>query len=185
VSSVVSINLILAATRSTLLILCALAGILCIFLGWKLYVRAITTPTAGELSGLGFRLKLASGGPGVFMCALGVWLLLSVVNRPFQTTEQTAVPSASSAGFLMVAQAASPPEPRQTKCLLRITSTTFDTGESDLTAATIGEAADTAVQGLLRAGAAGIKDDEQRVITVTSLNRLAFVAAKNRDANLK
>jgi hypothetical protein len=204
----VSIALILAATRSVLLIICELAGVLCIYLGWKLYIKAVASTTEGEFSGPGFKLKLASGGPGVFLCGLGIWLLVSIANRPFETTTSEALPSAQTLtpsvpignatlralaqtpmGSVYSATASSPISPAQKKpaekaspCLVRTVTTRMEVGLS-LTTVDVEQAAKTAAMGIKRAGAASIADDEERSVTVRVLDQLASDAAKSHEAD--
>jgi hypothetical protein len=197
-----NIALLLAATRAVSLIICELAGILCICLGWKLYIKAIASSTEGEFSGPGFKIRLAAGGPGVFLCGLGIWLLLSVANRPFETTTTEPVASASAsagapdpraageaavarpADFHLVAapQAAPPaqkkPAEQSQTCLVRVITTRLDVGLR-LTTADVEAAARNAAAGIRRAGAASIPDPEERAVTVRVLDQLASDAAKS------
>lgn len=84
-------------TRAVVLIISALSGVLCIYLGWRLYKDAILTPTSGTATTSGFKLKFASAGPGVFFALFGMWLLVGIINRPLQLNNggPSAKPSSS------------------------------------------------------------------------------------------
>jgi hypothetical protein len=203
-----SIALILATTRSVLLIICELAAILCIYLGWKLYIKAISSSTEGEVSGPGFKVKLASGGPGVFLCGLGVWLLLSVANRPFETTTSEAIPSAQAPSgstqpsalaepasaqtrtasfYLAVATqptSAGPQKPvtKSSVCLVRHVTMRMDVG-LPLTTTDVELAVKSAAAAIRLAGSAAIVDNEERNNTLKVLDQLAIDAAKSHEAD--
>lgn len=197
-----TVALTLAITRSILLIVCELAAILCIYLRWRLYLKAVTSNTQGELSVPGFKLKLASGGPGIFLCGYGVWLLLSVANHPFETTTSEPIariqpPDAemqgsafTPSGWAMVplanhytvsaTQATTPTrQPSDEKryvCLVRTVTTRMDIG-LQLTAADVEQAARAAATGIRKAGRVSLADDEERAATVRVLDQLATDAA--------
>lgn len=201
-----TIALTLAITRSVLLIICELSAILCIYLGWQLYVKAITSNTEGEFSGPGFKVKLAAGGPGVFLCGFGVWLLLSVANHPFETTTSEPVTSIQAptaeveraaatyaelsrtphADHYITAatQTTSPtqtrPAARNEVCLVRTVTTRMDVG-LQLTAADVARAARAAAGGIRKAGPASLADDEERAMTVRVLDQLAIDAAASHE----
>jgi hypothetical protein len=79
-----AINLIAVVSRASVLIVAALTGTLCIYFGWRLYKDAIVSYTRGEYSGKFGKIKLAAVGPGVFFAIFGMWLLVKLVDRPFQ-----------------------------------------------------------------------------------------------------
>ena len=67
-------------SRATALIISAFAGMLCIYLGWRLYRDAKTSSTEGEASTSSLKIKIVAAGPGVFFALFGMWLLTNIVN---------------------------------------------------------------------------------------------------------
>ena len=80
-SSVASSGLALSYARSINLSLSIVAGMLCIFLGWKLYRDTVISKTSGDFSWGEFRIKLSASSPGIFMVLFGAWLIFSVVSQ--------------------------------------------------------------------------------------------------------
>jgi hypothetical protein len=74
--------LIGAVSRAVSLAIAALGGICCIFLGWFLYRDGVRVATSGLVDHKDFKLKLSTSGPGVFLVAFGVGLLLYLVGQP-------------------------------------------------------------------------------------------------------
>ncbi|WP_157966845.1 hypothetical protein [Pseudomonas sichuanensis] len=92
-SPCISPQLLAAIARCSVLIICAIAGLICIYLGWRLYKDAILSYTESEAKTSSFSIKIVSAGPGVFFAAFGMWLLVSLVNRPYQATVDYTPPS--------------------------------------------------------------------------------------------
>ncbi|WP_338759184.1 hypothetical protein [Massilia sp. METH4] len=173
-----SIDMVMAMTRSVLLIICALAGVLCIYLGWRLYMNFITVATKGEFAGLGLKLKLASGGPGAVISALGIWLLLSVVNRPIEISEGISTETTK----LPIQLASQNNNVGSSPCFLYIKKRRFDSGLSDITPNDVEQATAKANAALRRAGSNGINDAEERSETIRILSRLgSIVREQNND----
>ena len=80
-SQCLSPQLIVVVARSCVLIISALAGVLFIFMGWRLYKDVVVSQTEGEASTSTFSIKMISGGPGVFFALFGMWLLVSLVGQ--------------------------------------------------------------------------------------------------------
>lgn len=80
-SSVASSGLALSFARSINLSLAIGAGMLCIFLGWKLYRDTVISKTSGDFSWGELRFKLSASGPGIFLVLFGAWLVFSVVSQ--------------------------------------------------------------------------------------------------------
>ena len=78
--------------RHSVLIICAIAGVLCIYLGWRLYKDTVTSYTKSEAKTTSFSIKIVSAGSGVFFAAFGMWLLVNLVNRPYQMTADITPP---------------------------------------------------------------------------------------------
>jgi hypothetical protein len=178
------VDLVIFGTRGAVLILIALGGILCIFLGWRLYRDTVSVRTAGELQAGGLRLKLVSSGPGVFLVGLGIWLLASVANRPVQTNENVPVKPAvgrSSTDWpslQRVVDKGPAPEaaPPCAQCLIAMRSRSMSTGEADITSKEVGAAARSASAAVKRAQDYGVADTSERASLIVKLNRIAELA---------
>lgn len=179
-----AIELIMFGTRGVVLILIAVAGIMCIYLGWRLYKDAVVSRTTGELQAAGVKLKLASLGPGIFLAALGVWLLAGVANRPVQQTETTPAKqpasfTARSTGWQFHQVTGAPANTATkpcTQCLIRQVSRVMSTGEPDVTTADIALTARAAAEALTNAKSAGIQDARERAQVITRLYRISELA---------
>jgi hypothetical protein len=93
-----TVDFVVVASRSIVLIIAAAGGILCIVLGWRLYKDAILSKTEGSATLKHGRIKLAAAGPGVFFALFGMWLLVKLVDRPIQIGNTAAPPSADVRG---------------------------------------------------------------------------------------
>ncbi len=78
------LQLFAVGARSVVLVIAALAGTLCLYLGWKLYKDAVVSRTGGALETSSFKVKLAAASPGVFFVAFGTFLLVTLVNKPYK-----------------------------------------------------------------------------------------------------
>ncbi|WP_175946318.1 hypothetical protein [Caballeronia sp. BCC1704] len=76
-----TVDLIVAISRATVLVIATCGGIMSIALGWKLYKDVILSKTEGSFKAGGWTIKLAGAGPGVFFVAFGVWLLVKIVGQ--------------------------------------------------------------------------------------------------------
>lgn len=74
--------------RGLLLSLVSLGGMLSIYLGWRLYTKALTSQTSGEVSWAKFRVKLSAASPGVFLAAFGAFLLYTTSTHRFEATSK-------------------------------------------------------------------------------------------------
>lgn len=110
--------------RGLALLLVGIGGMVCIHLGGRLYLSAISSKVAGELSTQGLRVKLSAASPGIFMVAFGAYLLVTVAQHRFQdkrTEEIVEMPNAhgsavEAAPGWMSAHAAQPPAPAECTC---------------------------------------------------------------------
>lgn len=85
--SAVVVDLALTLSRGSVLLISALAGVLCIYLGWRLYRDAVVSKTAGLVEYKGLRFRLVAAGPGVFLVAFGAWLLVHLIDRPLEMSD--------------------------------------------------------------------------------------------------
>ena len=88
--SPIVIDLVLSITRGSVLLICAFAGVLSIYLGWRLYREAVVSKTSGLLEFKGLRFRLIAAGPGVFLVAFGAWLLVHLVDHPLEMSDPVA-----------------------------------------------------------------------------------------------
>lgn len=71
--------------RLLLLLVPAFAGMLSLYLGYRLYLRGIESRTDVDAgAGEGWRIKLSTHGPGAVFIIFGIWLLVTVVNKELQ-----------------------------------------------------------------------------------------------------
>jgi hypothetical protein len=95
-STFASSGLALSWARSLNLTIASVVGLVCIWLGWRLYNDVVVGKTSGEVTWNKFGAKLASSGPGVFLVLFGAWLIYSVVIQRFQLdSESNQLPAAS------------------------------------------------------------------------------------------
>jgi hypothetical protein len=82
-------SIIAVGSRGIVIVIATLAATMSIFLGWKLCKESGIQRTEGQATFSGLKVKLISAGPGVFFAAFGMWLLVSLVNRPLQLERAT------------------------------------------------------------------------------------------------
>lgn len=82
------LKLIVFIFRGIILILCTTGGLMSIYLGWRLYKDSMLSPTEGTAQFEKFTFRLVSGGPGIFFCAFGMWLLVHLVDREVRIESQ-------------------------------------------------------------------------------------------------
>jgi hypothetical protein len=75
------IDVILVLGRVIVLILGMLAGVITIYLGWRLYKDSVISKTSGEVNFKSIKIILTSGGPGVFLAVFGAYILITVLNQ--------------------------------------------------------------------------------------------------------
>lgn len=184
------------AVRGSALLLVSIGGMVCIYLGWRLYQSAMSSAVAGELSVQGLSLKLSAASPGVFLAAFGAYLLFSVAQHRFldkSHEEEAAAPSAHGSTVehtthWMAAQAATPPAapsctcPAQRECLLvrkKTSETSYIGGSADATLATLREDLSS-----MRALLANMtpSDQAERIRQVKATQALARLEALAADA---
>jgi hypothetical protein len=83
------LNLIVFIFRGVILVLCTTGGIISIYLGWRLYKDSMLSPTEGTAQFEKFTFRLVSGGPGIFFCAFGMWLLVHLADRTAQSETES------------------------------------------------------------------------------------------------
>ncbi len=83
------LNLTVFIFRGMILVLCASGGILSIYLGWRLYKDAMLSRTEGTVQFERFTFRLISGGPGIFFCAFGMWLLVHLADRTAESETES------------------------------------------------------------------------------------------------
>jgi hypothetical protein len=169
-------EIIMVSARAAILLLCTVGGLLCIYLGWRLYKDVILVSARGEMEAPGFKFKLASGGPGIFLVAFGIWLLLSMSNRTLiledsGNVKPTAMQSNSPhlSGFIRVQSI------EQKQCLLYTRKRVFALDE-ELTNKQIETLAQEAAVAVRMAGSSGIADEEKRARVIGQLHVLEKIA---------
>ena len=76
------LEMIVVGTRAVILVIAALAGVMCIYLGWRLIFEGIKAKTQLELSHASLKVSLSASTPGIFFVLFGIGLLIySVQNR--------------------------------------------------------------------------------------------------------
>jgi hypothetical protein len=89
-----AIDLTIVLIRGATEIIAALGALLSIYLGWRLYRDGVTSPVQGELSQTRkWTAKLSSTGPGVFLAAFGIVLLIYLVSQKAQIETPVALPA--------------------------------------------------------------------------------------------
>jgi hypothetical protein len=84
--------------RGITLLLVTFGGILCIYLGWRLYRDGINSAVNSEFSkGEQWKITLRSAGPGVFFALFGMGILVWIVHN--QTEIQTLEPEPAEQGL--------------------------------------------------------------------------------------
>ena len=177
-------------TRASILVIAALAGILCIYLGWRLYKDAVISKSKGELEGTGFKVSITTASPGIFLAAFGIWLLLSIVNRPLVVESQTgqspsakppssqSPPSLSTPPFAFLdARAAEPAKKKPSRgpedCLVTWKRTEFYGGQGgSLTKESFRSAITESIGAIQKAGPAGIESAAERAALLVTLRQI-------------
>ncbi|MFZ5550820.1 MAG: hypothetical protein ACOZJX_19135 [Pseudomonadota bacterium] len=177
-------DLIMFWTRATVLVITALAGVMCIYLGWRLYIESVRSSTQGEFEGMGFKFKLVSFGPGVFLAALGVWLLAGVANRPIQLEDREGPPQ--PIGYVLPSKegnfSVQASQPQQSPpCLVKQRKRVWAIGRGDLTALEIAHLSNFAADAIAKAKGAGIEDAEKRADIISRLRLLSDMAENSVD----
>lgn len=83
--------------RAILLTMVSAGGILCIYLGWRLYKDSIISKVTGEFSRGDLKLKITSACPGILLAAFGSYLLFTVAQHRFTINTSIPIPRSSSA----------------------------------------------------------------------------------------
>lgn len=80
-------------------VIAALGGLLCIYLGWRLYHQGVASPVKGEaaLGDSKWRFRLASAGPGAFLALFGAGLLAWLAYQKVGFEDTTVVPQPAGA----------------------------------------------------------------------------------------
>lgn len=180
------VDTVFALARGGVLIIAAIAGIVCIYLGWRLYNDAVVSKSKGEFQGGGLRFTLTAASPGVFLVAFGIWLLITLVNRTatLEHTEENVrkeKPTAMQSGVLKMAAAKKLPVTEEQPCILRrkTTRVLFSGGEV-LNATHIEDAMRQSISGLTRAGDYGVTDITERAALIGTLQIIREAANENR-----
>ena len=111
-STFASSGLALSWARSLNLTIASIVGLICIWLGWRLYSDVVVGKTSGEITWNKFGAKLVSSGPGVFLVLFGAWLIYSVVIQRVELDSESTQPAAPAKKMSMTSLAAQPPEAR-------------------------------------------------------------------------
>lgn len=143
--------LIGAVARAVVLVIAAVSGTLCIYLGWRLYRDAIISRTTGEFNTSGgTKIKLWAAGPGVFFVVFGAWLLVHVVNKEFRVGNPVEAGALVSPAVIL-AQYKSPPTAQPapskptTKCAIGFSMSFWD-GSSPPTAIAVERSLELAIK---------------------------------------
>lgn len=141
-----SVDLGLMLSRAALLGLGAIGGLLCIYLGWKLYRDGLLSRTSGEAQSGRFKFKVASAGPGVFFALFGMWLLMTVVNRPLVMEDREAgLPNAAAAAAAAASGASAVAASNEPPCLIRQRQRTLFSGGEQLQPDAVASALELAI----------------------------------------
>lgn len=88
------IEFIIVLTRATILIISALAGVLCIYLGWRLFFETAKAKSSLEIGHANFKLSLSSTAPGLFFTLFGIILLIVSIQSKIEVSNiESTVPS--------------------------------------------------------------------------------------------
>lgn len=167
--------LISTFTRSAILIICALSGPLCIYLGAQMYNKGITDRTTAELSGMGVKTVIKSGGPGLALVVCGITILATLVLTKFEFSEEksisktTEIQTTNKTDFYILKTEAKNQKTEKQPCLISKTTISFQDGSKDLTKKEIHEATELAINGLTRAEEKGIEKESNRIFALTIL----------------
>lgn len=175
-----AMEIIAASSRGLVLVIAALAGTLSIYLGWRLYKDSVLPKTSGEAAMTGMKFKLVAAGPGVFFVAFGMWLLVSLVNRPLALEEpvkvKALVPASPHLQLAQVRQDAKASDcPR---CLVARRRLEFFDGGRDTTPAQVRDALDYAVAAI-RDGSARYKEGDERMRAAADAVRTLTVLGRS------
>jgi hypothetical protein len=96
-----TIDIILAVARSLILVIAAVSGTFCIYLGWKLYRDTVISKVSGEGEYKSFKFKFSSASPGIILAGFGFWLLVTIVRMQLDLSETREAPIRPSAMQLM------------------------------------------------------------------------------------
>jgi hypothetical protein len=77
----VSPEYVVIFTRAAILIIAALAGVMCIYLGWRLFFEGAKSRTDLEITHASFKVLLKASTPGLFFTFFGVGLLIFSINN--------------------------------------------------------------------------------------------------------
>ncbi len=179
-SSVATGGLAMSFARSVNLSLAVIAGITCIYLGWKLYHDTVVSKTAGEFSWKEFRVKLTASGPGIFLVFFGAWLIYSVVSQRLsfgvnqeevgssKTSFRNVRPHSTSMQELqarLLPVQATPSAPRDLGCAVRKSQSFGFSGQGGVEANTkpqdIENALDTGISQIRKSAAAELQANPQ------------------------
>jgi hypothetical protein len=74
--------------KGIILVLGTIGGIVCIVLGYRLYVRGVLEKGSGTAAGAGFEVSWKDYGPGVAFAAFGALLIVFCVTRTMTSYSQ-------------------------------------------------------------------------------------------------
>lgn len=190
------VDLVIVVTRAIILLGCLGAAILSIVLGAKMYQVGVSEKSSAELQGMGIKLVIKSAGPGLLLIAFGIVLLLSLVARNVVMEDSEARTSKSAVyrelappGPLAVADTKDGKDAKEAKaadkvCVLSTRKRVFSGGGNNdlLSSTSLHKSAESAADGLSRAGEQGIADKIQRANVIKVLKEISSAARENGDA---
>jgi hypothetical protein len=101
----VSLDTLMVVIRGVVLIIVAFAGVLSIYLGWKLFRDGIIPPADFEAKYKdNWTLKLTSVGPGIFFALFGMYLMIRLVGERLVMEDPVPAPAAAPASLVAAPQ---------------------------------------------------------------------------------
>jgi hypothetical protein len=112
--------------KTIVLCFCSVGGMLCCFLGYRLYVLGVIEKGKVDASGAGVKLALQDYGPGVVFALFGMAVIAVCATRTFTRTTETPVATQSGGSLLphvgrpqmSVPATASGPDPASSKVVI-------------------------------------------------------------------
>jgi hypothetical protein len=78
----------LIVTRAIILVISALAGVMSIYLGWRLYRDSLPSSVEGEAGYKDWTVKMSAAGPGVFFALFGMGIIIYLIANPFEISSE-------------------------------------------------------------------------------------------------
>lgn len=138
------IDLILASGRVLVLVSGMVSGMICIYLGYRLYGEGIKSKSTGEFSFNSIKIAITAASPGIFLALFGSYLMVTIIHKQLelhqkQYSEQAPYPSTSTEksdsekSFLLKTQGNANEQRRDCRCLIREIKKSLFSGSQGLT----------------------------------------------------